>query len=250
MNFIINFVPFPATPLQPPSLIRNNNGRIVGGDDAEIEDVPYQVSLSLWGYLYCGGSIISENWVVTAAHCATQSPSRYTIRAGSNRATLNGSTHKVDKIISHENYGNVQGFDIALMHVTNPFKFNEKRKPIPLFEQNEEAVAGSIAVISGWGDDYPKGVNILQRAKVPIISKRKCHENYLDMGGIPDNEICAGYSHGGTDSCQGDSGGPLAINGRLAGITSWGRGCAQAKYPGVYTEVAAHRSWIKSITGV
>jgi len=72
---------------------------------------------------------------------------------------------------------------------------------------------------------------------VPIVDKSICDDNYGIFGGIPINQICAGYAVGGVDHCQGDSGGPLFRNGELRGIVSWGNGCANAGYPGVYTEV-------------
>lgn len=90
----------------------------------------------------------------------------------------------------------------------------------------------------------------LMGVSVPIVSKATCAQVYQSMNTITDRMICAGYTAGGKDSCQGDSGGPLTSSGVLYGIVSWGRGCAQPKYPGVYTNVANLRSWIKTNSGV
>ena len=106
-------------------------------------------------------------------------------------------------------------------------------------------MAGVKSVITGWGNTGRGSPVQLQTVTVPIITKDLCNDAYKRYGGIPEGQICAAYyGVGGKDACQGDSGGPLAIDGRLAGIVSWGNGCAQAYYPGAYTEVAAYRQWI------
>lgn len=91
----------------------------------------------------------------------------------------------------------------------------------------------------------------LQRVTVPIIDRNLCKNTYEGVGTITPRMICAGdITEGGKDSCQGDSGGPLTNNGILYGIVSWGYGCAKPRYPGVYTNVATVRSWIKNTTGI
>ncbi|XP_069690324.1 trypsin-7-like [Periplaneta americana] len=90
---------------------------------------------------------------------------------------------------------------------------------------------------------------ILQKVEVPIVEVSRCRSLYSDQ--LPEHQICAGYpEEGGKDSCQGDSGGPLVVGGRQIGVVSWGYGCAEPRYPGVYTEVSAYRSWIAKKTGV
>ncbi|XP_034948279.1 polyserase-2-like [Chelonus insularis] len=230
------------------------NGRIVGGEDASIEEYPYQISLQLYKSHNCGGSIISKEWIVTAGHCVGGATSRLTIRAGSTLHNKNGSYHNVAQVIRHEKYGsNSRGLpenDIAVIRVEEPFQFDETRQPIPLFNDLEEATPGAISVITGWGNTFNGFPDNLQTVNVPIVSKAQCNESYKTVGGIPENQICAALPQGGKDACQGDSGGPLAIDGRLAGITSWGIGCARPGYPGVYTEVSRYRSWIKQQTGI
>ncbi|CAD6216156.1 GSCOCG00004375001-RA-CDS, partial [Cotesia congregata] len=228
--------------------------RIVGGDNTTIENVSYQISLQVYGGHNCGGSIISKEWIVTAGHCVSSDVSIHSVRAGTTFHNMGGSHHTVAEIVRHEGYGlDRSGFlmnDIALIRVNEVFQFDETRQPIPLFNPDEEAIPGSISVITGWGDTLSEFPDNLQTVDVTIISKAQCNENYASYGGIPENEICAAYPGGGKDACQGDSGGPLAIEGRLAGLTSWGIGCARPEYPGVYTEVAAFRSWIKQKTGI
>lgn len=91
----------------------------------------------------------------------------------------------------------------------------------------------------------------LMRVSIPIVNRRTCQLKYWLVRNVTDRMICAGnLQNGGKDACQGDSGGPLTANGTLYGIVSWGYGCAKAGYPGVYTNVAAFRLWIKLISGV
>lgn len=138
------------------------------------------------------------------------------------------------------------------MKLQTPFELDATRKPVTLFDFQEPAQEGIKAVITGWGAEREGGTTteVLNRASVPIISKAACNKAYESFGGLPDGQICAAYPNGGKDSCQGDSGGPLTIDGRLAGIVSWGNGCARPGYPGAYTEIAAFRDWIKDKTGV
>ena len=226
----------------------HNNGRIIGGDVIPIENIPYQVSLRYLGNHYCGGSIISSQYVLTAAHCSKNFFWFYSILAGSSNKLIGGSVHNVKRIIRHNDYNLNEGVpknDIALFEVSGPFNFDKTRAMIPLF--TGEATPGSNAIVSGWGTTLTDSSPIyLQAVKVPIISKKDCNKAYQDdISSLPEGQICAAYPEGGKDACQGDSGGPLAINGSLAGIVSWGIGCAKKGHPGVYTEVAFHLSWIR-----
>lgn len=243
-----------AEPLRRYSPEVKNGGRIVGGQNTTIENAPYQISLQAYGSHNCGGSIISKEWIITAGHCSGGSASSYKIRAGSTHHNKGGSLYNVVKVIRHENYDtNSNGLpldDIALMRVEEPFKFDETRQPIPLYNLGEESIPGAISVITGWGNTFQGYPDQLHTVNVPIVSKAQCNENYKSYGGIPDNQICAAYPEGGKDACQGDSGGPLVIDGRLSGVVSWGYGCARPGYPGVYTEVASYRSWIRENSGV
>ena len=226
------------------------DGRIIGGKAVKIEDVPYQISLRNLGFHTCGGSIISSDFILTAAHCVEINIEVfYRIRAGSSNNLFGGSMHKVKKIIIHSGFNmtkeGVPVNDIALVQVTPPFKFGKTRSAIPLFEGVTKS--GSNATISGWGtaDTVLPPIN-LQAVNIPTISKEECQEAYKNLTVLPEGQICAALPEGGKDACQGDSGGPMAINGQLAGIVSWGLGCAQKGNPGVYTEVAHHLNWIRN----
>ncbi|KAG7200508.1 hypothetical protein KM043_001072 [Ampulex compressa] len=230
-------------------------GRIVGGEFTSIRKVPYQVSIINRGEHHCGGTIISENWVLTAAHCMDEASRYFGVRAGSDDPTSGGSYHRVDRFVRHKGYDySEDGLpmnDIALVHVVEPFISDETTQVIPLYDFKEYTKPGSLGVVSGWGyagDDVSSAK--LKRAVIPIISKAECRRAVAHHGRLPEGQICAGYELGGHDTCKGDSGGPLAVEGRLAGVISWGLGCAEARKPGIYSEVAYHREWIRSNSGV
>lgn len=224
--------------------------RIVGGSVvSSIEDVPYQVSVRLNDQHHCGGIIISKNYVLTAAACVISGTlNQYTIRAGSLINNYGGTLHQISRIIRHEQFYinnlNIPVNDIALIQVSSPFIFDGSRDAVPLVEQ--PARVGSVARISGWGWMNSTFPLQLRRASVQLIDTRVCNNKY--GGNVPPNQICA-YTRG-QDACQADAGGPLVVGLRLAGIISWGKGCALQNYPGVFTDVYAYRNWITFYTGV
>jgi trypsin len=233
------------------------NPRIVGGDDAKPGELPYQVSLQWYGdYHICGGSIINEEWVITAAHCVDgDTPSNIEWLAGQNNLNNpDGNEQQVvsDKIIVHEDYG--QGGtpvtlygDIALIKLKSKLTFNDFVKPVTLPEQ--DYAAETDCLVSGWGatSEGGNGAAVLQKVQLPWVDDKKCDELYRpDYQTLPEH-ICYGdLENGGKDSCQGDSGGPLieVESGKLIGLVSWGVGCARKDYPGVNTEVSFYRDWI------
>ncbi|KOX79695.1 Trypsin-1, partial [Melipona quadrifasciata] len=235
--------------------VQRMDGRIVGGEETTIYAAPYQVSLRVSGQHVCGGSIIAKNWIVTAAHCATYSTNKYQVHAGSTNVNSGGSLHHVQQIIKHESYGgrNIPVNDIALFRLAQPLQLDNSRKAVPLNQAGVSSLVGKHGLVTGWGVTHQSGSGIpqvLRKVSVPIISMESCRTAYKSLGRIPDGEICAGFSQGGKDSCQGDSGGPFVVDGKLVGIVSWGKGCATPHYPGVYTEVAHYRQWIKQHSGV
>lgn len=131
--------------------------------------------------------------------------------------------------------------DIAILKVETPFEFNDKVASIKLPEKRQVTMGS--CTITGWGLLRSGGIlsKILQKATVSVVSDEKCREGYGRFK-ITRSMICAG--DGNTDSCQGDSGGPMKCGDYLGGIVSWGRGCADPKYPGVYTEVSYFIDWI------
>ncbi|XP_058808144.1 trypsin-1-like [Phymastichus coffea] len=232
------------------------HGRIVGGTPTSIEEHPWQVSIQMLGFHMCGGSIVSQNFILTAGHCASYLSGWLSVRVNSSIKHKDGAVHRVDQIIRHEDYSinelGVSVNDVAVLKLRTCIVLGQGSQPVDLFNSNENAPNGVLATISGWGALTEGGSSpeILHIAHVPIVDKKVCHKAYEFQGGLSHGQICAAYPQGGKDTCQGDSGGPMVVDGRQAGIVSWGNGCARKGYPGVYTEIAYFRKWISKNTGV
>ncbi|KAI1893666.1 hypothetical protein AGOR_G00126050 [Albula goreensis] len=240
--------------------------RIVGGQNAEEGEWPWQVSLHIKGSHVCGASIINNRWLVTAAHCVQDEvitkysqPGMWEAYLGLHKQRQMGKftvQRNLKQIISHPYY-NPHTFDndIALMELDAPVVFNQNIQPICLPSGSHVFPAGKNVWITGWGAtrEGGYGASVLQKAEVRIINSTKCNE--LMNGQITSRMMCAGVLSGGVDACQGDSGGPLSSkesNGRLflGGVVSWGDGCARRNKPGIYTRVTKFRGWIREQTGV
>lgn len=234
-------------------------GRIVGGEVAEMNEFPWQVSLRSLGAVgathFCGGSIIDANWVVTAAHCCSgqSSLTMHVVAGGIELNTNEGVEQRadVDEIIMHPDYSSSRlTNDICLLKLSQSLEWTDAVKPTTLPEQNEETDEGTDVIVTGWGTLSSGAISLpnkLHKVTVPVISDENCGQDYAESGyDIADSMICAGLPQGGKDSCQGDSGGPFihAETKTLLGIVSWGIGCAEPGYPGVYTQVSYYVDWI------
>ncbi|XP_017838026.1 trypsin zeta-like [Drosophila busckii] len=240
-----------AQPLQ-------DHERIVGGRDTDISVYPHQISLrrkaitaprNSFSHI-CGGSIVADNIIVTAAHCIIGSvPSQYKVVGGTSRRNeAKGAVSNVREIIMHEQY-NPDNYDndIALLVLREPLPLNNfTMRAIRL--ASKAAEAGEISSISGWGTKAPGGYSAdqLVAAQVPIVSNEDCNKDY-GAGRITSAMLCAGYrGTGGVDACQGDSGGPLIIDNELHGVVSWGYSCALPSHPGVYASVHYMLPWLQA----
>lgn len=182
------------------------SSRIVGGDDTTIEENPWQISMTNFGSHRCGGSIITERKIVTAAHCVRGVLLQYVvIRVGSTLRTSGGTLFQVSRIIEHEAY-NVPTYihnDVALMFLATPLTFGAAVQPIQLAEMGEIIANGTLATVSGWGNTEQGGSapDILQIVTVPIWDFETCREAYENVNPVTEGMICAGA--GGIGSCQG-----------------------------------------------
>ncbi|XP_048511334.1 trypsin 3A1-like [Athalia rosae] len=231
-----------------------SESRIVGGTSTTIEQYPYQISLQREGGHICGGSIITDSWILTAGHCvdgSTSEPSLYTVRTGSSYFDHGGKLNAVKSIVIHENFNATAiDHDIAAVQLETPLVFTSTTFPIPVAKKTDIFFSGVLVTVTGWGklSQFGNGSKILQKVEIPLVSWKECAKAYEEHP-ITERMICAGVLNaGGKDACQGDSGGPLALNGKLIGIVSWGFGCAHPSYPGVYTRVTAFREWIETKT--
>ncbi|XP_001607047.2 chymotrypsin-1 [Nasonia vitripennis] len=228
--------------------------KIVGGENANINDYPYQVSLRKSGKHFCGGSIISEKHIMTAAHCVRgimASPfSDISVFTGTSSSSgYTGKSHRVKRADVHPGYSGTEASsyhnDIAILTLTSPVKFDAVQKKIDL--PTRDVISGESAVITGWGiKKYPSNYvsPVLQKAAMSIIPSSRCTTRMYPLR-LHGEQVCA-LQRKGVGACSGDSGGPLAVNKQVVGIASWVVPCGEG-YPDVYTKVYAYKSWIQTI---
>uniref|UniRef100_A0A8C1VN06 Peptidase S1 domain-containing protein n=1 Tax=Cyprinus carpio TaxID=7962 RepID=A0A8C1VN06_CYPCA len=239
--------------------------KIVGGTDAQAGSWPWQVSLQMERYGHvCGASLVASRWLVSAAHCFQDSDAIKYSDARSWRAYMGmrvmnsvsnaAATRQIRRIVLHSQYDQfTSDYDIALLELSAPVFFNELVQPVCIPAPSHAFTSGTSCFVTGWGVLSEEGelATLLQEATVSIISHNTCSKMYDDA--VTPRMLCAGNIQGGVDACQGDSGGPLVCleRGRrwfLAGIVSWGEGCARQNRPGVYTRVIKFTDWIHQQT--
>ncbi|XP_050343182.1 serine protease nudel [Nymphalis io] len=240
--------------------IKRAQGRVVGGKPSQPAAWPWMVALYRDGMFHCGGVIINQNWVMSAAHCVNKFwQYYYEVQVGMLRRfsfSPQEQNHRVTHIIVNHNYNQEDmKNDLSLLRVKPAIQFSRWVRPVCLPSPEVAGAdwmwgppAGTICTAVGWGATVERGPDPdhMREVEVPIWEKCK-HQD--DQDG---NEICAGLVEGGRDTCQGDSGGPLLCRNPMntqqwyvAGIVSHGDGCARKGEPGVYTRVSLFVSWIR-----
>lgn len=233
------------------------DGRIVGGWETKITHFPHQVSVQMGTRHICGGTILAPSIVLTAAHCVLKSnePQLYAIRAGSTQWSTGGRYVRVRRIIPHEQFNSPTHMnnDIALVQLQQPLNYSLNIQPIQFVAPTDNLAAQAQLFVSGWGSTAVEQMSTASRLHYTVIvqlDRQICTQNYFGAGTVTNTMFCAGSKSGlgDRDSCMGDSGGPLIVQiaGRfkLLGIVSWGLGCANAQYPGVYTLAPAYGNWL------
>uniref|UniRef100_A0A8C5A830 Transmembrane serine protease 2 n=1 Tax=Gadus morhua TaxID=8049 RepID=A0A8C5A830_GADMO len=230
------------------------SARIVGGTPAVQRAWPWQVSLQYYGQHFCGGTIIGQYWILTAAHCFPSEPSDTSILRvyyGGVQLSWMSSSASVRRIIVHEDYNiEPQANDVALLRLRRPLTFTQDVKPACLPNVGVNLNPERNAWTTGWGTLSSGGVSPdeLMQAEVTIYSRDRCNQRHILDQQVTETMICAGKLAGGVDSCQGDSGGPLVAKEGglwwLVGDTSWGVECALRNKPGVYGNVTYFSDWI------
>lgn len=252
-----------ATGIAPGTLPGIGPGLIVGGRQAAPGRWPFHVGLLLasikdnFRAQFCAGTIVDEEFILTAAHCASfVAPGKLHILTGTQSLVRGGRRREVRAIKVHPKYNaNTLDFDVAIVQLKNKIPDigrNDKARILSRADEAQLAPNGMTTFVTGWGSvslggSYPTN---LREVSVPLVGRGICNRPESYDGSVTTRMLCAGLRQGGRDSCQGDSGGPLLVRnaaGRFvmqAGITSWGEGCALPDFYGVYSRVAAMESWI------
>ncbi|XP_032343734.1 kallikrein-8 isoform X1 [Camelus ferus] len=225
--------------------------KVLQGQECKANSQPWQTALFQGNRLLCGGVLVDDHWVLTAAHCKKE---KYTVRLGEHSLKKKDGTEQemaVAQSIPHPCYNSSSddhSHDLMLIRLRGRASLGSKVKPINLADRCPQT--GQKCTISGWGtvtspqENFPDTLNC---AEVEIFSQKQCEDAY--PGKVTDGMVCAGDSSG-ADTCQGDSGGPLVCGGVLQGITSWGSDpCGRPERPGVYTSICHYLDWIKKTIG-
>ncbi|XP_066591634.1 serine protease nudel [Prorops nasuta] len=256
---------------QIPSKPRNNNNSaateeivgVVGGRASEPKAWPFLVAIYKDGNFHCGGILLNDRWILTAAHCLQGYSNHYfEIHAGILRRfsfSPTSQTRRAKYVIMHPDYNSrLMRNDIGLIYLNEAVRFNRWVRPVCLPEMQtagpnwrQAPPANSFCIAIGWGATIEHGPDPdhLREVEVPILDTCKQPEDQNEA------EICAGYPQGGRDACQGDSGGPLMCRDTsltsqwyVGGIVSHGEGCARPHEPGAYTKVSYFVDWIRTFT--
>ncbi|NXK39180.1 ACRO protein, partial [Piprites chloris] len=237
--------------------------RVVGGTSAQEGAWPWLVSIqdpemSGTGHL-CGGSLISTQWVLTAAHCFVDARNISTFRVviGATQLTELGpgaEVRGIQRLLVHEDYNAAdQSNDIALLELDRPAECNFYVHLGCVPNGTVDVSELDTCYVAGWGATTAraqKTSDVLQEAQVHLIDVQICNSSDWYAGDVHTHNLCAGHPEGGIDTCQGDSGGPLMCKDDdadyfwVVGVTSWGKGCARAKRPGIYTSTQHFYNWI------
>ena len=242
-----------AAPLNDPVVPTGDAPDIVGGTTvSSASTYPFIANLQESGSFICGGTILSTTKILPAAHCAVDgSASQFRFRVGSLKYNSGGTLVSVARVAVHPQYdANTVDYDVAVMTLSTPLTFSSTIAAAKLVASGAEPTAGESTTIIGWGTTSEGGAvsSTLRQVTVPVVNFSTCKSDYSGDGTITARMFCAAAS--GKDSCNGDSGGPIlnADSKTLLGGVSWGEGCAEAGFPGVYSDYANSElnSWIKS----
>jgi secreted trypsin-like serine protease len=229
---------------------------IIGGEETTIEENPFVVALTTPdGFQFCGGTIVAPTKVLTAAHC-TDGTAAADIRVVAGRTALSaggGTTAAVTDVWIHPEWNSAALTSDASV-LTLDTALTEAPLPLASAADADLYAAGATSTVLGWGvTESGSASDTLRKVDVPVTADDACAASYADSFDAA-TMVCAGLAEGGKDSCQGDSGGPLtgvAADGtrKLIGIVSWGQGCAEPNFFGVYGRVAAFHDVVQAQLG-
>ncbi|XP_047000779.1 trypsin alpha-like [Schistocerca americana] len=222
-------------------------GRIIGGTPADIADYPWMASFQRVGWHYCGASIISSNWVLTAGHCLQGlNIAIVSVRAGTSIRESGGVVLMASSGAVHESFSTLTAdYDIGVIQVDGSFPIGSNVDIVDLPAQGYDPPGGLAVTVTGWGSTANVGpsASSLLKVDISVIDRASCVARFE----ATDRMICAGEA--GKSTCSGDSGGPLVSGTTQVGIVSWGRDNCETD-GGVYANVGNLRSWITTAAGV
>lgn len=249
-------------------LCSNDNNLIVGGEKAKLNEFPHMGAI---GYrnpdtggieFRCGATLISERFVLTAAHC--RNADAVVVRLGDLDLTsdTDGAAprdYEIQEFIKHPEYtARTKYNDIALVRLAVPVLINSRVRPACLYQSADIKQQKLIATGYGAMENFGSNANYLMKVVLDRYDQDACQQAYANDGrplarGIIESQLCAGFGAGGRDTCQGDSGGPLQVRDEkdscrfyVAAVTSFGKFCGTST-PGIYTRVGAYLGWIEGI---
>ncbi|XP_073988611.1 trypsin-1-like isoform X2 [Rhodnius prolixus] len=238
-------------------------GRIIGGTDATPGEFPWIVSITRRGGHFCGGTLLNNKWVLTAAHCLCTGND--VLGAAELKVTVGGHDLResrgrnipVANLLVHPDYICSRYVnDIALLELDGTLSWSDSVRPACLPTGVTETYSDERAIAAGWGWTSEKTgrggrANVLQKVFLEVVGNDRCKDWYRSQGKkvkILDSQMCAGFEKGGRDTCWADSGGPLMVGEgertMVVGIVSTGIGCARPRLPGLYTRISDYVSWI------
>lgn len=244
-----------------------DNKLIVGGEVAKLGEFPHMAAIgyqSEFGSLEfrCGGSLISDRYVLTAAHCRNGEAS--IVRLGdldlkSDKDGAQPEDYGIEEFVKHPEYkARTKYNDVALVKLGRTVQFSQMVRPACLYQSMNVKEQKLIATGFGATENFGASANVLLKVPLEQFSLSSCQQQYQNDGrplirGIINSQLCAGYQEGGRDTCQGDSGGPLQVRDSdndclfyVAAVTSFGKVCGST-VPGIYTRVPSFLNWIESV---
>ncbi|NXR66576.1 GRAA protein, partial [Rhadina sibilatrix] len=231
---------------------------IIGGYEVKPHSRPFMAQIKGPKGIICGGALIKENWVLTAAHCKTEKSKVVLGAHSSERSEREQQTFQIAKHILHPCYDpSTKENDLMLLQLQGRAKFNKAVQPIALPTSDDDLKPGTVCAVAGWGtttNEKYKPSTALMEVNITVIRREICNDkkHYNGKPVITKNMICAGAKKGKKDSCNGDSGGPLRCGKEMRGITAFGKpkSCGKANGPGVYTRLTKRSlEWIRETIG-